>query len=165
MGLHMTTKVNWNQDQPIVKYLRRWVPAIFPVIHQNHPLGRGVGGYVSRTTAMGMPSAHAEGRAADIYLNANDGTQRRIGDGLFEIFRTWRRELGIDHVIWNGQIWSVARGGPRRYTRGDPHIDHVHVAFTRAGSQLQPSILIPLLDGLCLDVYGTMDGQERAPRG
>jgi hypothetical protein len=156
--------VNWNQDQPIVKYLRRWVPAIFPVIHQNHPPGRGVGGYVARATAMGTPSAHAEGRAADIYLDANDVTQRQIGDGLFELFKTWHMELGVDNVIWNRQIWSVARGGPRHYTGTSPHTNHVHVEFTHAGSQLQPSILIPLLDGLCLDVYGTMDSQEIAPR-
>jgi hypothetical protein len=127
-----------------VKYLRRWVPTIFPIIYQNHPRGRGVGGYVDRTTAMGTPSAHAEGRVADIYLEANDITQRKIGDGLFEIFKTWHRELGVDHVIWNRQIWSLAQGGPRRYTGINPHINHVHVSFTRAGSQTQPSILIPL---------------------
>jgi hypothetical protein len=41
----------------------------------------------------------------------------------------------LDHVIWNRQIWSSARGGPRPYTGVSPHTDHVHVAFTRAGSQ------------------------------
>jgi hypothetical protein len=29
----------------------------------------------------------------------------------------------------------VNRGGPRTYTGVNPHTDHVHVAWTRAGSQ------------------------------
>jgi hypothetical protein len=150
----MTANVNWNQDQPIVKFLKNWIPSIFPIIPLNHPRGRGVGGYVRRTTAMGTPSAHAEGRAVDIYLKANDETQRRIGNGLFELFRTRYRELGVAHVIWNRQIWSVAKKGPRPYTGRSPHTNHVHVAFTRSGSQFQPSILIPLLGALSLDVNG-----------
>jgi len=154
---------NWNQDQPIVTFLRRWVPTIFPVVHHHHPDGRGVGGYVPRTTAMGTFSAHSEGRAADIYLAAGDATERQIGDGLFSLFIRWHSLLGVAHVIWNRQIWSAAQGGPRTYPGANPHTDHVHVAFTRAGSQRQPTALIPLLDGLCLDVYGTLTNQDRVP--
>lgn len=113
---------------------------------------------------MGTFSMHSEGRAADIYLEAGDATQLQIGDGLFEVFRRWHRNLGVDHVIWNRQIWSEENGGPRPYTGTHPHRDHVHVAFTRAASQVQPTFLIPLLDGVCLDVYGTLTGQELAPR-
>lgn len=154
----MTTNVNWNQDQPIIRYLRRWIPAIFPIVPQNHPPGRGLWGYVPRTTADGKFSEHSEGRAIDIYLNAFEGTQRRIGDGLFELFRTRYQELGVYFVIWNRQVVypGVGRGRPRPYTGPRPHTDHVHVAFTRPGSQLQPPILIPLLDALHHDIYGTI---------
>src|SRR5215212_1661779 len=151
---------NWKRDQPIVIHLRRWVPAIFPIIHKNHPPGRGGGGYVARTTAMGTFSFHSEGRAADIYLSAFDVTEKKIGDGLFDMFRKWNVELGIDHVIWNRQIWSLDKPTVLAYTGKRPHTDHVHAAFTKNGSQLQPPLLIPLLDGIYLDVYGTFEGQE-----
>jgi hypothetical protein len=155
--------INWNQDQPIVTFLRRWVPTIFPVVHHHHPQGRGVGGYKPRRTAMGTFSFHSEGRAADIYVNAGDSMERQIGDGLFSLFIKWYTSLDVDHVIWRRQIWSAANGGPRPYPGVDAHTDHVHVAFTRAGSQRQPPFLIPLLDGLCLDIYGTLTGQDRVP--
>ena len=160
----MTAHIDRNQDQPIVTFLKRWVPTIFPVVPQNHPPGRGVGGYVPRTTAMGTFSFHSEGRAADIYLSAGEPTQLQVGDGLFAMFIRWHALLGVDHVIWNRQIWSEDQGGPRQYMGRRDHRDHVHVAFTRAASQRQPTFLIPMLDGVCLDVYGTLTGQDRVPK-
>ena len=99
----------------------------------------------------------------DIYVNAGDPTERQIGDGLFSLFIKWQSSLDVDHVIWSRQIWSAVNGGPRPYTGVDPHTNHVHVAFTKTGSQRQPPFLIPLLDGLCLDIYGTLTGQDRVP--
>ena len=146
--------INWNRNQPIIHYLRTWLPRAFPQITR-------IGGYNNRSTAGGSFSAHSEGRAADIYLDANDAEELRIGNGLFGMFRTRGTELGVDHVIWNRQIWSAARGGPRNYTgSGGPHTNHIHVAFTRPGSQRQPSILIPLLDGVHLDLYGRLFGER-----
>ena len=146
---------NWNQDQPIVTYLKHWLPLYFPVIPKNHPPGHGVGGYKLRTTASGGFSAHSEGRAADIYLNAFDSKQRSLGDALFDMFITSSGRLGVDHTIWNHNIWSSQKGGPRTYFGKKPHTDHVHVAFTRNGSQSRPPLLLTLLDQVHMQVYGT----------
>lgn len=162
----MTNKIDWNRNQPIVKFLRRWIPTVFPIIHRQKPEGRGIGGYENKLTEFGNLSDHAEGRAADIYLIAKDVTQKKIGDGLFEIFKDRHLELGVSQVIWNRQIWTKAREteGVRKYNGKKAHTDHVHISFTRNGSQLQPTILLPLLDNLCLDIFGTMDGQEVPPK-
>lgn len=143
--------ISWRRNQPMVKYLKRWLPRMFPLIKK-------VGGYANRTTARGSFSAHSEGRAADIYLRANIPEQKALGDALFKMFRERSRELGVHHVIWNRQIWSARRGGPRPYGGGS-HRDHVHVAFTRVASQKQPSILIPLLDGIHIGLYGKLSGE------
>ena len=113
---------------------------------------------------MGGPSDHAWGGAADIYLNSNDATHHQVADAMFDMFSQSSVALGVDHVIWNRQIWSTTKGGPRRYTGSNPHTDHVHVSFTRAGSQAQPNLLITLLTGIRLDIYGEMTGEDRAPR-
>ncbi len=149
--------IDWNRNQPIVKYLRVWLPRTFPLITR-------VGGYLDRERRKGGFSMHSEGRAADIYLNAFVPAEREIGDGLFTMFRRYAKELGLDHVIWNTRIWSVDKDSSfpwvsRLYTGGGPHTDHIHAAFTRTGSQLQPSILIPLLDGLRLRLYGNLSGE------
>jgi|LGOV01.1.fsa_nt_gb hypothetical protein len=149
---------NWNRDQPIIRYLRVWLPRMFSVINR-------IGGYVPRTTRGGSFSAHSEGRAADIYLNASNSEQRAIGDGLFRIFTEYCSELGVDHVIWNLRIASRHRPTPREYTgSGGPHTNHAHVAFTRPGSQQTPPILIPLLDGIHIDVYGYLAGEPSDPQ-
>ena len=61
--------------------------------------------------------------------------EKFLGDQLFQLFIQNAAELGLDHVIWDRQIWSAQRGGPRPYTGVSPHTDHVHVAFTRDVSQ------------------------------
>jgi hypothetical protein len=153
--------VNWNQDQPIVKYLKIWIPKYFPIVPINHPPGDGVGGYVPRTTWDGNPSAHAQGRAADIYVDAADPEQLALGNALFGMFSTAAGQLGTDHTIWNTRIWSVAKGGPRQYTGNNgPHTDHVHVAFSPAASQLQPPILLMLLDNIHIQFYGRRYGEK-----
>lgn len=49
---------------------------------------------------------------------------------------------GVDNISWNRQIWSVSKGGPRPWTGTyqngapkNPHMDHIHVEWTRDGSQ------------------------------
>lgn len=143
-------KIAWKQNQPIVKFLKRWVPICLPMITT-------VGGYASRDTETGSFSFHSEGRAADIYINAYDAEQLPVGDALFDRFIRFAPDLGVDHVIWNGQVWSVDEGGPNAWPAGrNPHTNHVHVAFTRDGSQQQPGYLIPILDGIHIELFGDM---------
>ncbi|MEZ5063704.1 MAG: hypothetical protein R3B81_03165 [bacterium] len=149
--------VRWKQDQPILLLLRVALVEQFPFLtrlgYSTH--WSGIGGFVDRTTRSGGPSAHAEGRAADIYLSAFEPYEKMLGDGLLRLFGSNLTPLGVDHVIWNRQIWSAEKGGPRRYEnkKNGPHTDHVHVAFTRAGSQKQP----PLLSKLVRDLRWQLD--------
>jgi hypothetical protein len=150
-------RVNWQGNQPIIHFLRRWIPLYFPEIANRGNRGKihrsGVGGYnreINHTRG-----AHEEGRAADIYVNANRPYLRAIGDGLFRIFIEHSDELGIENVTWNRQTWDSVRdagGAPRNYDQGDPHTNHLHVSFTCEGSQQQPTVLLTYLEGLAREV-------------
>ena len=120
---------NWNQPQPAPR-------AVWTLVHANFPQTRFMGIYSRRNVAgTNTPSAHAEGRALDIGLEVARPQENVLGDQLFDLLIRNSAELGLDHVIWNRQIWSTARGGPRPYTGVSPHTDHIHLAFTRDGSQ------------------------------
>ena len=145
---------------PIVAFLRRWIPTIFPSVRVSHASRSGVRAYVRHLITTRTFSIRSADHAADIHVDASDLTQRQIGDGLFALFVEWHADLGVDHVIWNGQIWTRRHNGLRAYCSPHPVANRIHVAFTRAASKQQPTMLVPLLDGLYLDVYGTLTGQN-----
>jgi hypothetical protein len=121
--------INWNQPQPAPK-------ALWAMVHANFPQTRFLGIYNPRNVAgTNVPSAHADGRALDIGLLVSHPGEKALGDQLFQLLIRNAAELGLDHVIWNRQIWSAARGGPRAYTGASRHTDHIHLAFTRNDSQ------------------------------
>jgi len=134
----MGPKINWAKDQPAPQHAIR-------TIHANFPQVRNLGIYVCRNIkGTSVRSAHAEGRALDIGLRANHPGERFVGDQLFRALIESAPKSGIDNVIWNRQIWSISHGGPRpwigNYKGGaakNPHTDHLHVEWTRDGSQLQ----------------------------
>jgi len=138
------SKVDWKRPQPAPLYLRNLLRFNFPQITQ-------FGIYNDRNVAgTTVKSSHAEGRAIDIHLNARDSEQLGLGDQLVLAFTRKAPPLGIDNVIWNKQIWSVTYAGgvptvhgPRPYTGLNPHTDHIHVEFTREGSQMSP---LPAID-------------------
>jgi hypothetical protein len=82
-----------------------------------------------------IPSHHAEGRALDLGLRAWIPTEKWLGDELFEIFVGDVNPRDVDEVIWNRQIWSAQRPYVHVHHGANPHIDLIHVGFTRAGSQ------------------------------
>jgi hypothetical protein len=51
------------------------------------------------------------------------------------------RRLGVMYIIWNGRIWGSYRAaeGWRSYGGANPHTDHVHFSFSRAGALKQTS--------------------------
>ena len=119
----------WNGPQPAPK-------TVWSLVHTNFPITRFLGIYNRRNVAgTSTPSAHSEGRALDIGLLVSRPLEKALGDRLYAIFIHDAAELVLHHIIWNQRIWSAARGGPRAYTGVSPHTDHVHVAWTRAGSQ------------------------------
>jgi hypothetical protein len=127
----MSPDIDWKRAQPQPKAVARALRVNFPMI-------TATGIYNDRNVAgTNRKSSHAEGRAIDIHLNANKPNDRVVGDELFHILIDAAHATGIDNVIWNRQIWSTRRPTIRQYSGANPHTDHIHVEFTRAGSQQQ----------------------------
>jgi hypothetical protein len=125
----MGEPIDWRKPQPLPSELGRVLRAEFPMI-------TATGIFNDRNIAgTNKKSAHAEGRAIDIHLKVSDPTQRMVGDRLFDILIAAADVQGADSVIWNKQIWSTRHRYKRPYSGQNPHTDHIHVEFTRAGSQ------------------------------
>jgi flagellar protein FlgJ len=121
--------INWHRAQPLPAALARYLKVNFLQIS-------GTGIYNDRNVAgTNKKSAHAEGRALDIHLNVSRPDEKLIADNLYRIFIEAANQTGIDNVIWNRTIWSRAKG-QHAYHGQNPHTDHIHLEFTRPGSQL-----------------------------
>jgi flagellar protein FlgJ len=121
--------VNWRRAQPLPTALAKYLKANFLQISET-------GIYNDRNVAgTNKKSSHAEGRALDIHLSVHRPDEKLIADQLYRIFVEAAHETGIDNVIWNRKIWSRARG-QHGYHGQNPHTDHIHIEFTRPGSQL-----------------------------
>ncbi|MGD0126913.1 MAG: hypothetical protein ABSF46_16260 [Terriglobia bacterium] len=121
--------INWRRAQPLPTALAKYLKVNFLQIS-------GTGIYNDRNVAgTNKKSAHAEGRALDIHLSVHHPDEKLIADNLYRIFIEVAYETGIDNVIWNRTIWSRAKG-QHAYHGQNPHMDHIHVEFTRPGSQL-----------------------------
>jgi hypothetical protein len=121
---------NWKGPQPGPSALRRLIYANRSMVHK-------IGIYENRFIAgTNTKSHHAEGRALDIYLSVFIAEEKVLGDQLFSAFVDCARAMLIDEVIWNHQIWSKTKPHVHPYLGQRPHTDHVHVGFTRQGSQL-----------------------------
>jgi hypothetical protein len=121
-------------SKPHVVYIMEMLAKTFPNVIWK------IGGKVNRTTWGGGFSAHSAGRACDIYLDANDPLDKKLGDLLFQMFCLQAAYLKVDHTIWNGRIWSTATTMPSAYTgSGGLHRDHVHVAFQNVNLNALPT--------------------------
>ena len=121
--------VNWRRAQPLPTALAKYLKANFLQIS-------ATGIYNDRNVAgTTKKSAHAEGRALDVHLSVKRPDEKLIGDQLFRILAEAAHQTGIDNVIWNREIWSRARS-KHFYHGKNPHTDHIHIEFTRGGSQL-----------------------------
>jgi hypothetical protein len=110
-------------SRPHVVYIMKVLALTFPNVIWK------IGGRVNRRTAGGGFSAHSVGRACDIYLDANEPLDKKLGDLLFNLFITEAVPLKVDHTIWDTR-WSDDGGPATTYTgSGGPHKNHVHVAF------------------------------------
>ena len=97
----------------------------------------------------GTRSEHPLGRACDITFGTRIGTHPtpvQLEDGwrVTNLMKAHAESLGVEYLIWQGQIWSLSRDaeGWRPYNGGgmhDPadvtggHYDHLHVTV-RAGA-------------------------------
>lgn len=148
------SKINWKGEQPLPSTLAKRLKVNFPQITQT-------GIYNDRNVAgTSKKSSHAEGRALDIHLNVLVHDQKILGDQLFKVLIRKASVMGIDNVIWNREIWSQARGGPRKYEGKNSHTDHIHVEFTRDGSQN-----INLINEIDVDIATIRTGMEDLMHG
>ncbi|MHC4401865.1 MAG: hypothetical protein ACYTG0_19505 [Planctomycetota bacterium] len=151
--------IDWHKNQPILHYMRRILPLHFPFFTElGYALHHsGIGGYNNRERRQGGFSAHSQGRAADIFLDAKKAYEKLLGDRLFDMFGNNMAALGVDHVIWDTRLWStvslVRRPINPQADGIGMHRDHVHVAFTENGSQQMP----PLLESLLTTMRATLD--------
>lgn len=83
-------------------------------------------------------SAHYDGRAVDIFVRPPHEAHNRKGWAIAQYLVAHASRLEIEHVIFDGRIWSAgarSEGGWRTYDPGDrpgdravlEHRDHVHV--------------------------------------
>jgi hypothetical protein len=126
----MSNHIDWHRPQPAPKEVARRLRTNFPMI-------TATGIYNDRNVAgTNIKSSHAEGRGLDVHLSAGDQRQRLVGDQLFKGLQEVAAMSGIANVIWNRKIWSTQHPHARQYTGDNPHLDHIHIEFTRPGSQL-----------------------------
>lgn len=89
-------------------------------------------------------SAHYDGRAVDIFLRPVDKENNRRGWAVAQYLVAQAKRLAIDHVIFDGKIWSAGPGSTQGWRRYDPgnlpgdravleHRDHVHVDVVEGG--------------------------------
>ena len=80
-------------------------------------------------------SLHAEGRAMDIALNANDDDERARGDAIVTLVSEHPEWFGAQEMLWRGRIWSWnKRSLGVRYPLPDgeqkaAHMNHVHLGI------------------------------------
>ena len=111
--------------------------------------GTGTFGIV-RACNLGGRSEHKEGRAWDWRVNAADPKQRaQAHDMLRWLFASDAlgnraanaRRVGLMYLIHDRKIWSAYGPGTgwRPYSGPNPHTDHMHMSFSRAGAKAQTS--------------------------
>lgn len=111
--------------------------------------------------SLGGRSLHAEGRAMDIALNANDPAERARGDAIVAAVVANPDAYGAQEMLWRGGVWSYRRRGEG--WRTDPptqqadHMNHVHLGIdVNAAMNWQPS----WLDGIVADTPDTEPGDD-----
>lgn len=83
-------------------------------------------------------SVHAEGRAVDVGFPVRRPAGHPEGWRLARDLASRHRELGVQQIIWAGQIWrntSKAWGDYSVPAGGSDHFDHVHIELTRAAGK------------------------------
>jgi hypothetical protein len=134
--------------QPNTTHLLRLVEYLFPY----YKSGGAIYGYRQDP----IPD-HPSGQALDIMM-ANDGRDAasvREGNLIAAFLMANASQLGVDYMIWRGNIWYPGRDWRQMSDRGnwtDNHMNHIHVlvfgGFTATDNLVMPSELKGIADGL-----------------
>lgn len=82
--------------------------------------------------SLGGRSLHAEGRAMDIALNANDPLERARGDAIFAAVMANPDAYGAQEMLWRGYLWSYQKRDQGKRGPGiqqSDHMNHVHLGI------------------------------------
>jgi hypothetical protein len=135
---------NWNQDQPAPTEMLRILKTAFPAY-----IKKDVGVISAKRNVAGTntPSDHSWGGALDVQFSIlpqlPTEDEKQVADFLFRVFIEEYKDLGMNYVIWNRQKWSVVNPSVKPYPdptnreagKQSPHLDHIHISWTREGSQ------------------------------
>ena len=123
-----------------------------------------LGCYNPASVASGGPSLHAEGRAFDIALDANDPAQRARGDAIFARVMAHPEEFGAQEMLYRGYVWSwrnreLGRRGPGHQQA--EHMNHVHLGLDVNAAQNWTELWVKVpatpIRGVPPDVYVIVD--------
>lgn len=89
-------------------------------------------------------SLHGEGRGVDLGVKY----ARKEFAVLAELLRTHSKELGIQCIIYNRQIWSggYKNTGWVKYSGVNPHTDHLHVEMAWWSAKMDATKYVALLE-------------------
>ena len=134
------------------------VAAFRALVQATYAFSRNYG--ISRICDADGRSEHKEGRAWDWGVNVSVPFERQAANDVISwLLATdehgnqyaMARRLGVMYIIWDRHVWSAERAGEgwRPYVGRSPHVDHVHLSFSRAGALGQTSFwTLPGLDSL-----------------
>ena len=99
------------------------------------------GAYCRKISGTNSQSIHGTGRAIDIMIPPHSGWQANntAGDRIANWLAMNAKSLGMQLIIWDRSLWRSNRGYISGYSGQSPHVDHLHVEFTKAGANGQTS--------------------------
>jgi hypothetical protein len=131
------------------------VAAFRALVRQQYPDSTDLG--IGQACSVPGLSEHKEGRAWDFGVRVDNPSQDAEANALISwLLATdeygnryaMARRLGVMYIIWDGHIWGSYKAdeGWRPYSGPNPHTDHVHLSFDRAGALGQTSFwnVVPL---------------------
>jgi len=137
------------------------VAAFRALVQATYQFSRNYG--ISRVCEADGRSEHKEGRAWDWGVNVTSPLERQAANEVISwLLATdehgnryaMARRLGVMYIIWDRHVWSAERAGEgwRPYVGRSPHVDHVHLSFSREGATGDTSFwTLPGLDSLLGD--------------
>jgi hypothetical protein len=99
------------------------------------------------TTGHMEGSAHYDGRALDIFVRPITDENRRRGWAIAQYLVANAERLALDHVIFDGQIWSGGRSSEEGWRAYEPDVGDGVSAETRAVLEHRDHVHVDVVEG------------------
>lgn len=135
-----TSPPAWDDGANCVGSMSEAARSLGNALMQQFPVISEVQGYACRqnTASPNSLSVHGTGRALDIMIpRLADGSADPRGDEVAQWLIDHASETGVQLIIWDRSIWSVARdprGVLRDYSGPSSHTDHIHAELNADGA-------------------------------